>query len=438
MCKALLNNKLKKCIRENYTFDLKPRTFIKKAFSTRNLTCYLMAKLTLNDIDVTGKKVMMRVDFNVPIIDGKITDDNRVQAALPSINHVLENGGLLILTSHLGRPKGQKNPEFSLKPVADHLARLIKAPVHFADDCIGEAATSVIDAAKPGEVVVLENVRFYKEETDNDEEFSKKLAAHAEVFVNDAFGSSHRAHASVAGVTRFLQPAVSGYLLDKEIKYLSDSVNDPDRPFVAILGGAKVSDKIPVIEQLITKVDTIIIGGGMAYTFLVANGKSVGNSLLQKELVPIAKKLMEDAKTAGVNLMLPFDFVIADDFSNDANQEVVDEDNIKDGWEALDIGPQTAISFGNVIKSAKTVVWNGPMGVFEMPSFAEGTNAVALALVEATEFGATSIIGGGDSASAIKNAGLSDKVSHVSTGGGASLEYLEGKDLPGVSSLTDK
>ncbi|MBO6795515.1 MAG: phosphoglycerate kinase [Balneolaceae bacterium] len=397
-----------------------------------------MAKLTLNDIDVNGKKVMMRVDFNVPIIDGKITDDNRVQAALPSINHVLENGGLLILTSHLGRPKGERNPEFSLKPVADHLATLINAPVHFADDCIGDAAESVIASAKAGEVVVLENVRFYKEETDNDEEFSKKLAAHADLFVNDAFGSSHRAHASVAGVTRYLQPAVSGYLLEKEIKYLNDSVNDPDRPFVAILGGAKVSDKIPVIEQLISKVDTIIIGGGMAYTFLVANGKSVGDSLLQSEMVDTAKSLMEKAKAAGVNLMLPFDFVIADDFDNDANQEVVDEDGIKDGWQALDIGPQTAIAFGNTIKAAKTVLWNGPMGVFEMPSFADGTNAVAEALVEATNFGATTIIGGGDSASAIKNAGLADKVSHVSTGGGASLEFLEGKELPGVSSLTDK
>lgn len=397
-----------------------------------------MAKLTLNDIDVTGKKVMMRVDFNVPIIDGEITDDNRVRAALPSINFVIENGGLVILTSHLGRPKGERNQEFSLKPVADHLATLIDAPVHFANDCIGDVASEVIDTAKLGEVVVLENVRFYKEETDNDEDFSKQLASHADLFVNDAFGSSHRAHASVAGVTKFLQPSVSGYLLEKEIKYLSDSVNDPVQPFVAILGGAKVSDKIPVIRQLITKVDTIIIGGGMAYTFLVANGKSVGKSLLQEEMIDTARELMEEAKTAGVHLMLPFDFVIADDFSNDANQEVVDEDNIKDNWEALDIGPQSAIAFGNVIKAAKTVVWNGPMGVFEMPSFAEGTNAVAEALVEATEFGATSIIGGGDSASAIKNAGLSSKVSHVSTGGGASLEYLEGKDLPGVSSLTDK
>lgn len=396
-----------------------------------------MAKLTLNDIDVKGKKVLMRVDFNVPIIDGEITDDNRVVQALPSIQHVIDEGGLLILTSHLGRPKGEYNPEFSLKPVAEHLAKLVETKVHFGEDCIGEKAANVIAQADFGEIVLLENVRFHKEETDNDEAFAKALASHAEVFVNDAFGSSHRAHASVAGVTQYLQPSASGYLLEKEIRYLSDSVNDPSRPFVAILGGAKVSDKIPVIENLITKVDTIIIGGGMAYTFLVANGKSVGNSLLQEEMVPTAKKLMEDAKAAGVNLMLPFDFVIADDFSNDANQEVVDDDSIKDGWEALDIGPQSAIAFGNAIKSAKTVLWNGPMGVFEMPSFAEGTNAVAQALVEATNFGATTIIGGGDSASAIKQAGLSDQVSHVSTGGGASLEYLEGKDLPGVTSLTD-
>lgn len=380
----------------------------------------------------------MRVDFNVPIIDGKITDDNRVVQALPSINHILEEGGLLILASHLGRPKGEPDPEFSLKPVAEHLVSLVGTKVHFAEDCVGEKASSVIEKAEFGEIVVLENVRFHKEETENDEIFAGRLASHADVFVNDAFGSSHRAHASVAEVTKHLQPAASGYLLEKEIKYLSDSVNDPDRPFVAILGGAKVSDKIPVIEALLNKVDTIIIGGGMAYTFLVANGKSVGNSLLQEEMIETAKSLMEKAKEKGVNLMLPFDFVIADDFNNDANQEVVDEDSIKDDWQALDIGPQSAIAFGNAIKAAKTVLWNGPMGVFEMPSFAEGTNAVAQALVEATQFGATTIIGGGDSASAIKNAGLSDQVSHVSTGGGASLEYLEGKELPGVTSLTDK
>ena len=397
-----------------------------------------MAKLTLNDIDVQGKKVLMRVDFNVPIIDGKITDDNRVVQALPSINYVINHGGLLILTSHLGRPKGEPDPEFSLKPVADHLAGLIDAKVHFATDCIGEAATSVIEEANFGDVVVLENVRFHKEETNNDEGFSKQLAAHADVFVNDAFGSSHRAHSSVAGVTEFLQPAASGYLLEKEIKYLSDSVNSPERPFVAILGGAKVSDKIPVIENLLTKVDTIIIGGGMAYTFLKAKGMSVGNSLLEEEKILMAKELMEKAKAAGVNLMLPFDLVIAKEFSNDAERKVVPDSGIEDGWESLDIGPETAKAFAETIKNAKTVLWNGPMGVFEMPNFAIGTNAVAAALAEATKLGASTIIGGGDSASAIKNAGLSDQVSHVSTGGGASLEYLEGKDLPGVSSLTDK
>lgn len=397
-----------------------------------------MPKLTLNDVDVKGKKVLMRVDFNVPTQDGVISDDNRVVQALPSIKHVIENGGLLILTSHLGRPGGEPNSKYSLKPVADHLATLIDAKVHFGEDCVGDKATDAIETADFGDIVVLENVRFHKEETENDEIFSGRLASHAEIFVNDAFGSSHRAHASVAGVTRFLQPSVSGFLLEKEIKYLSDSVNDPDRPFVAILGGAKVSDKIPVIETLLTKADTIIIGGGMAYTFLRANGFSIGDSLLEEDKIPLAKELMEKAKASGVKLMLPFDFVVTKEFSNDAENKVVDEDGIEDGWQSLDIGPQSAIAFGNVIKNAKTVLWNGPMGVFEMSNFAEGTNAVAEALVEATTFGATTIIGGGDSASAIKNAGLSDQVSHVSTGGGASLEYLEGKVLPGVSSLTDK
>lgn len=397
-----------------------------------------MPKLTLNDVDVKGKKVLMRVDFNVPIQDGVISDDNRVVQALPSIKHVIEHGGLLILTSHLGRPGGEPNLKFSLKPVADHLSTLIDAKVHFGEDCVGDKATAAIEGAEFGEVVVLENVRFHKEETENDEIFSGRLASHADIFVNDAFGSSHRAHASVAGVTRFLQPAVSGFLLEKEIKYLSDSVNDPDRPFVAILGGAKVSDKIPVIETLLTKADTIIIGGGMAYTFLRANGLSIGDSLLEEDKIPLAKELMEKAEASGVKLMLPFDFVASKEFSNDAEHKVVDEDGIEDGWQSLDIGPQSAIAFGNVIKNAKTVLWNGPMGVFEMSNFAEGTNAVAEALVEATSFGATTIIGGGDSASAIKSAGLSDQVSHVSTGGGASLEYLEGKVLPGVSSLTDK
>lgn len=397
-----------------------------------------MAKLTLTDTEVKGKKVLMRVDFNVPLKNGVITDDNRIIQALPSINYVIENGGLLILTSHLGRPGGEPNPEFSLKPVAEYLAQKVEAAVHFSSDCIGDEAKRVIDHADFGEIVVLENVRFYKEETKNDENFSQALASHADVFINDAFGSSHRAHASVAGVTRYLQPAASGFLLEKEIKYLSESVNSPEKPFVAILGGAKVSDKIGVIENLLDKVDAIIIGGGMTYTFYKAKGLSIGSSLLEEDKIELAKSLLEKAEYAGVKIMLPVDSVVATQFDNDSENKVVDEEGIEDGWMALDIGPQSAIAFGNVIKSAKTVLWNGPMGVFEMSNFAEGTFAVAEALAEATKLGATTIIGGGDSASAIKKSGLSDQVSHVSTGGGASLEYLEGKDLPGVSSLTDK
>jgi phosphoglycerate kinase len=397
-----------------------------------------MAKLTLNDINVKEKKVLMRVDFNVPIKDGKITDDNRIVQALPSIKHVINQGGLLILMSHLGRPGGVKDPDFSLKPVADHLATLIDAKVFFADDCVGAESESVISKASFGDVVVLENVRFHEQEKKNGEAFSKALAAHGDLFVNDAFGSSHRAHASVAGVTRYLQPAVSGFLLEKEIKYLEESINHPEHPFVAILGGAKVSDKIGVIENLISKVDTIIIGGGMTYTFYKAKGWPIGNSLVEDDKIDLAKELLEKAEKAGIRFMLPLDSVVAQEFSNDAEHKVVDEDGIEDGWMGLDIGPQSSIAFGNQIKAAKTVLWNGPMGVFEMENFADGTFTVAEALAEATKFGATTIIGGGDSAAAIKKAGLSDQVSHVSTGGGASLEYLEGKELPGVSSLTDK
>lgn len=397
-----------------------------------------MKKITLTDIQVKDKKVLMRVDFNVPLKDGVITDDNRIVQALPSINYVVEHGGLLILTSHLGRPDGKPNAEFSLKAVADHLASLVNSKVHFATDCIGDEAKKVIEQAEFGEIVLLENVRFHKEETDNDEIFSGQLASHADVFVNDAFGSSHRAHASVAGVTRFMEQSASGFLLEKEIKYLSESVNNPERPFVAILGGAKVSDKIGVIENLLNKVDTIIIGGGMTYTFYKALGLPIGNSLLEKDKIDLAKELIQKAKSAGVKLMLPMDSVVAKEFDNDAEHKVVNDNGIEEGWMALDIGPQSAISFGNVIKRAKTVLWNGPMGVFEMSNFADGTFAVAESLAEATKFGATTIIGGGDSAAAIKKSGLSDQVSHVSTGGGASLEYLEGKDLPGVSSLSDK
>jgi phosphoglycerate kinase len=396
-----------------------------------------MAKLTLKDVDLTGKTVLMRVDFNVPIKNGVISDDNRIVQALKSIRFVIDAGAKLILTSHLGRPADAPDPEFSLKPVAEHLATLVDAPVHFATDCIGPERDKVVAAAKPGEIVLLENVRFHKEEKKNDSEFAKKLSSGADLFVNDAFGSSHRAHASVSGVTEYLQPSVSGFLLEKEIRYLEESVNSPSRPFVAILGGAKVSDKIGVIENLLTKVDSIVVGGGMTYTFYKAKGLPVGNSLVEEDKVELAKELLANAEKAGVNFMLPIDSVVAKEFSNDAEFEVVDQDGIEDGWMALDIGPQSSIAFGNLIKQARTVLWNGPMGVFEMSNFADGTFEVAKALAAVTEEGATTIIGGGDSAAAIKKAGLEDKVSHVSTGGGASLEYLEGKVLPGVAALTD-
>ncbi|MFN1835999.1 phosphoglycerate kinase [Balneola sp. MJW-20] len=397
-----------------------------------------MAKLTLQDLDVKGKKVLMRVDFNVPLENGRITDDNRIVQALQSINYLTNKGCLLILSSHLGRPKGSPDPEFSLKPVAEHLATLVDVPVHFASDCIGDEAKSAIDKAGEGEIVLLENVRFHAGETANDPEFAKELASNADLFVNDAFGSSHRAHASVAGVTEYLQPAASGFLLEKEIKYLSESVNNPVRPFVAILGGAKVSDKIGVIENLLNKVDSIIIGGGMTYTFYKAKGIPIGNSLIEDDKVELAGELIQKASAAGVDLMLPVDSVVAKEFSNDAEFKTVSERGIEDGWMALDIGPDSVNKFSDTIRNAKTVVWNGPMGVFEMDNFSKGTFAVAEALAEATRNGATTIIGGGDSAAAIAKAGLSEQVSHVSTGGGASLEYLEGKDLPGVTSLTDK
>lgn len=397
-----------------------------------------MEKMTLKDVELEGKKVLMRVDFNVPIEEGTIDDDNRMVQALPSINYVTENGGKLILMSHLGRPGGTVDDSLSLEPIAEHLQTLVDTNVYFAEDCIGEQATSVIKKAQDGEIVLLENVRFHKGEKANDETFCKQLAAHGDLFCNDAFGSSHRAHSSVAGVSRFLQPAVSGFLLEKEIKYLNGSVNNPERPFVAILGGAKVSDKIGVIEHLLDKVDTIIIGGGMTYTFYKAKGLPIGDSLLEEEKVPLAAQIMEKADEKGINFLLPMDSVVAKEFKNDAEHKVVDENGIEKGWIAVDIGPQSAISFGNIIKNAKTVVWNGPMGVFEMENFADGTNAVAEALAEATQLGATTIVGGGDSASAIKQAGLEKQVSHVSTGGGASLMFLEGKELPGVAALTDK
>jgi len=397
-----------------------------------------MAKLTITDLDFAGKRVVMRVDFNVPMENGVITDDNRITEALPSINHVLSNGGLLILLSHFGRPKTAADIEYSLKPVADYLSTKVTAKVHFAADCVGDVAKAAIAAAKPGEIVVMENVRFYPEETKNNPDFSKKLAELGDVFINDAFGSSHRAHSSVAGITEFLQPAAAGFLLEKEIRYLSDSIHNPKRPFVAILGGAKVSDKIPVIENLIDNVDTIIVGGGMTYTFYKALGRPIGKSLLEADKVELAQEIMDKAKAKGVNFLLPVDSTVSREFSNDGEFKTVDADGIEDGWMALDIGPKTVELYGEAIRAAGTVVWNGPMGVFEMSNFANGTFAVAQALADATKTGAITIIGGGDSAAAIKKAGLDDQVTHVSTGGGASLEYLEGKVLPGIEALTEK
>lgn len=394
--------------------------------------------MTIEDLQLKGKSVVMRVDFNVPLKNGNITDDNRIVQALPSIRYVLDNGGKLVLLSHLGRPKGQPNPEFSLKPVADYLDKNLSQKVHFATDCIGDVAQKAIESAGFGEVVLLENVRFHAGETKNDPELSKAFASLGDVFVNDAFGSSHRAHCSVAGITEYLNPAAAGYLLEKEIKFLSESINDPKRPFVAVLGGAKVSDKIGVIRNLIPKVDTIIIGGGMAYTFMKAKGLPIGSSLLEGDKVKLAGELIEEAAAHNVKLLLPVDSVVAREFSNDSPFKNVSEDGIEDGWMALDIGAKTTELFSTEVREAKTIIWNGPMGVFEMSNFSEGTFALAQAMADATSEGAITIIGGGDSAAAIKKAGLDDKVSHVSTGGGASLEYLEGKQLPGIMSLTDK
>jgi phosphoglycerate kinase len=398
-----------------------------------------MAKLILDNLSVSGKKVLVRVDFNVPINDGVISDDSRITAALPTINKLTNDGAIVILTSHLGRPKSKADTQFSLGIVAKHLKTLLPSNnITFVDDCIGEKVDNAVASAKAGDIILLENVRFYPEETKNDENFAKALAKNADLFVNDAFGSSHRAHASVAGVTAYVEKSASGYLLQKEIKFLQEAVDAPQRPFVAILGGAKVSDKIGVIENLLNKVDTIIIGGGMAYTFLKSQGHEIGESLLEADKIDLAASLIEKAKAKGVNLMLPNDFTIADKFAPDANTKEVGLDGIVSGWQALDIGPKTTAEFSKVIESAKTVLWNGPMGVFEFEAFAKGTNAVAKALVSATEKGAITIIGGGDSASAIQKAGYKDQVSHVSTGGGASLEFLEGKGLPGVEALSNQ
>ena len=394
----------------------------------------LFNKKTIEDVNVSGKKVLVRCDFNVPLSDGIITDDNRITAALPTIRYLLDNGAAVILCSHLGRPKNGFEPEFSLKPVAEHLAKLLNKPVTLAADVVGEDAVSKAAAVKPGEIVMLENVRFEKGETKNDPELSKKFAALADVFVNDAFGTAHRAHCSTAGVADYL-PAVSGYLIGKELQFLGSALEDPERPFVAILGGAKVSDKIAVINRLLDKADAVLVGGGMAYTFYKAMGLDIGTSICEDEKLDIARELVAKAELNGVRLMLPVDNVVADKFANDANTQTVNSDAIPDGWMGMDIGPKTREVFAEVVMSAKTVIWNGPMGVFEMDKFAEGTRAVAQAMANS---GAVTIIGGGDSAAAASQLGFEDKITHISTGGGASLEFLEGKELPGIACLESK
>ena len=398
-----------------------------------------MNKKTVKDLDVKGKKVLVRVDFNVPLSKeekGKIADDARIKAAIPTIDYLSENGAKVILMSHLGRPKGEANPEFSLKPVADYLANEYNDKFTFisSDEVVDEKVKEEVDKLQDGQIALLENTRFRKEETKNGEDFAKELASLADLYVNDAFGTSHRAHASNVGVASILPSAV-GFLIEKEIEVMGKALEDPDHPFVSILGGAKVSDKIGVIENLITKVDTILIGGGMAYTFLKAQGIEIGKSLLEEDKMDLSLELIEKAKANGVEILLPVDVVIADKIEAGVDTEIVDIDNIPEDKEALDIGPKTAEIFAEKIKNAKTVVWNGPMGVFEIKEFSNGTNEVAKALSDSD---AVTIVGGGDSALAIEMAGLKDKITHISTGGGASLEFLEGKDLPGISAIEDK
>lgn len=394
-----------------------------------------MGKKTVKDIDLKGKKVLVRCDFNVPMDDEKnITDSTRIIAAIPTIKYLLENDCSIILCSHLGRPKGEFKPEFSLKPVAAELSKILGKEVIMAEDVIGEDAKTKAANLKSGEVMLLENVRFHREETDNDDGFAKELASMAEVYVNDAFGAAHRAHASTAGVAKYL-PAVSGFLIEKELECLGDAINNPERPFVAILGGAKVSDKIGVIDSLLEKVDTLLIGGGMAYTFFKAQGYGVGNSICELDKLDLAKAAMEKAKAKGVNLVLPVDTKIGKEFKPDTESKTVPWTEIPDGWEGFDIGEETIKIFSEEIKKAKTVIWNGPVGLFEFPQFSIGTNSIARVLAT---IDAKTIIGGGDSASAVKNAGLADKMTHISTGGGASLEFLEGKKLPGIECLLDK
>ncbi|MEG2182217.1 MAG: phosphoglycerate kinase [Oscillospiraceae bacterium] len=391
-------------------------------------------KKTVEDLDVCGKRVLVRCDFNVPLKDGVITDDKRIRESLRTIKYLCDHGARVILCSHLGRPKGEVKMEFSLEPVAKRISELMEKPVIMAADVIGEDAKAKAAALKDGEIMLIENVRFFKEEEKNDPDFAKALSTLAELYVNDAFGTSHRAHASTAGVADYL-PSACGFLIQKEIDIMGKALNNPKRPFVAILGGAKVSDKIGVINNLIEKVDTLIVGGGMAYTFLVALGNTVGNSLLEADKVELARQMMKKAQEKGVDFLLPVDNVIGREFNADTESKIVKSDDIEDGWMGLDIGPATIKLFCKAVEDAGTVVWNGPMGVFEMDRFAVGTKAIAKAVADS---GAISIIGGGDSAAAVEKLGYADKMTHISTGGGASLEFLEGLELPGIAAIDDK
>jgi phosphoglycerate kinase len=390
-----------------------------------------MNKKTVKDIDLKNKRVLMRVDFNVPMADGKVTDDKRIKAALPTIKYVLDQGASLLLMSHLGRPKGGSDPEFSLRAASETLSALLERPVQMAPDCVGAEVEAMAKALKPGEVLMLENTRFHKGEEKNDLDLAKQMASLGDVYVNDAFGSAHRAHSSTEGIARFL-PAVSGFLMEQELEYLGRAVANPEHPYIAILGGAKISDKILVVETLLAKCDKLIIGGGMANTFLAAQGLNMQDSLVEAESLELAKSIM--AKSDG-KLILPVDAVIADKFDAEANSQIVDVDKIPAGWRMLDVGPKTLEVYKTSLDGVRLVVWNGPVGVFEMPKFAEGTFALARMLAES---GAVTVIGGGDSASAVKKAGVAKQMTHVSTGGGASLEFLEGRELPGVAALLDK
>lgn len=397
-----------------------------------------MKKLSIDQVELTGKRVLVRVDFNVPLDENlNITDDIRISESLPTIKKIISENGKAILMSHLGRPKGGPNPKYSLKPTAKRLSELLGKEVKLAPDCIGKETKAMVDSMQNGDVLVLENVRFHPEEEKNDPEFAKQLAELGDVFINDAFGSAHRAHASTEGVTKFIKICAAGYLMQKELDYLGSAIANPKRPYTAILGGSKISGKIDVINNLLDKVDTLIVGGGMAFTFYKAEGKEIGTSLLEAEKIDLAKEVLENVKKSGVKFLLPVDVVAASEFKNDSPSVVVNVDSIPVDKMGLDIGPETVKLFSAEIAKAKTIVWNGPMGVFEMDNFAKGTNAVAQALADATAKGAITVIGGGDSAAAITKAGLKDKVSHVSTGGGASLEFLEGKVLPGVVALND-